>query len=413
MPVPKVFAWSADSTNPVGAEYIVMERIPGIQIFKKWDEMGESNRISLIKRITQWERELSEIQFPASGSLYYKSSLKDEERIPLDPVVDPEGAFCAGPSCDLAWSVKRDHPSIYCGPWKTISEMGISLVERSLSNSMDHPNPKLPASLNGPAEERSAILKMAKETIPAVANNPKLLEQSQPTLWHTDLHMGNIFVAEVDPGEVTGFIDWQHCSISRLFLQARWPVFVSLPEDYQKGLVMPQLPPDFEDMDDEEKEIALYNKAKATWTKAYEVATFLNNKKAWKAMQVPLLFKDIFRRCGETWDEGILPLREVLIELFLSQADLGFRERALSLNFTEEQIAQYAKEFEIYEEWHGLHKFVKEMLDTDNDGWISSNRDLNEVRTRNKMLFDYYISKPGISKRSDEIQRMWPFALDI
>ncbi|KAJ5101759.1 kinase-like domain-containing protein [Penicillium alfredii] len=48
-----VLAWSADSTNPVGAEYIVMERVPGVQIFKKWDEMGESNRISIIKRLPE------------------------------------------------------------------------------------------------------------------------------------------------------------------------------------------------------------------------------------------------------------------------------------------------------------------------------------------------------------------------
>lgn len=57
---------------------------------------------------------------------------------------------------------------------------------------------------------------------------------------------------------------------------------------------MPGLPPDFEHMDDQEREIALYNKAKATWTKAYEVATFLNNRKGSKAMQVPLPFKEFF-----------------------------------------------------------------------------------------------------------------------
>lgn len=40
MPVPKVFAWNADAANPVGAEYIVIERVPGVQVFKKWDKMG-------------------------------------------------------------------------------------------------------------------------------------------------------------------------------------------------------------------------------------------------------------------------------------------------------------------------------------------------------------------------------------
>lgn len=121
MPVPKVLAWSANSTNPVGAEYIVMERVPGVQIFKKWSEMGESNRLSIIKRLTQWEHELAEIRVPAFGSLYHKSSLHgslgEHELISLDQSVDPEALFCIGPSCDSAWSMQHS-PSVHCGPCK-------------------------------------------------------------------------------------------------------------------------------------------------------------------------------------------------------------------------------------------------------------------------------------------------------
>ncbi|KAJ5791178.1 uncharacterized protein N7518_008189 [Penicillium psychrosexuale] len=408
IPVPKVLAWSADSTNPVGAEYIVMERVPGVQIFKKWDEMGESNRISIIKRLTQWESELAEISFPASGSLYHKSSLSDHELISLDPSVDPEGLFCVGPSCDSAWPIQHS-PNVHCGPWKTIGDLGESLINRSLLKSPHHLNPKLPTSLNGPLEEHMITLGMAKKIMLAVANNPKLLAQSQPTLWHTDLHMGNIFVAEDDPAKVTGFIDWQHTSISPLFLHVRWPVFLAPPEDYEEGQVLPQLPPGYEDMDAEDKAIALYNKEKATWAKAYEVATFLNDRKAWRAMQVPLPLKELFRRCGD-WDEGILPLRETLIELFRNQRELGF-EAELSLHFNDEQIAVHTKEFQVYQEWQELRSFVKQILDTDDDGWIPPERDFTEMKSRNKMLFDYYVSKPDLNKTPDEVRKLWPFSL--
>jgi hypothetical protein len=97
-----------------------MEKVPGIQVFKKWDEMGESNRISLIKRLTQWERELSEIWFPAYGNLYYKSALKETETVPLDSSIDPEGEFCIGPSCDSSWllSPGQSLRGINCGPCK-------------------------------------------------------------------------------------------------------------------------------------------------------------------------------------------------------------------------------------------------------------------------------------------------------
>jgi aminoglycoside phosphotransferase (APT) family kinase protein len=138
--------------------------------------------------------------------------------------------------------------------------MGKSLIQRSLFKTSQHPNRQLPASLYGSTEDHLSLLHLAKEVMPTIANNSKLLENSRPVLWHTDPHMGNIFVSENDPGKVTGFIDWQNTSISPLFLQVRWPTFLSPPDDYEEGLVMPGLPPGFEDMDDEDKEIALYHK---------------------------------------------------------------------------------------------------------------------------------------------------------
>lgn len=294
---------------------------------------------------------------------------------------------------------------------KTIGDLGESLVNRSLLKSQQHLNIRLPTSVKGPLDETLIILGMAKDIMPAVAHNPELLAQSQPTLWHTDLHMGNIFVAEDDPAEVTGFIDWQHTSISPLFLQVRWPVFLTPPEDYPEGHVFPRLPPGYEEMDAEDKDIALYNKDKATWSKAYEVATFLNDRKAWRAMQPPLPLKELFRRCGDTWDEGILPLRETLIELFRNQQEFGFEED-LPLHFSDEQIAVHTKEFQAYQEWHEIRSFVKQVLDTDDEGWIAPDRDFTEIKARNKMLFDYYVSKPDVNKTPDEVRNLWPFSLD-
>jgi hypothetical protein len=129
-------------------------------------------------------------------------------------------------------------------------------------------------------------------------------------------------------------------------------------------------------------------------------------------MQVPSPLKEIFRRCGDTWDEGIMPLREILIEIFLSQESLGFPSVSLPLYFTDEQIAHHRKDYEVYEEFHQIRKLAKEALDTDDDGWIPSERDLDEMKSRNKMLFEYYVSRirPGTSP--DRVKEMWPFPLN-
>ena len=85
VPAPKVLAWSADASNPVGAEYIIMEKAPGIQLFKVWANISAVDRLGLIKKLTQLEKQLASIHFPAYGSLYFRHSiLIDSERVLLD-----------------------------------------------------------------------------------------------------------------------------------------------------------------------------------------------------------------------------------------------------------------------------------------------------------------------------------------
>lgn len=293
---------------------------------------------------------------------------------------------------------------------RTLCDMGNSLVERSLLQVSQHPNLQLPSSLYGAIDDHRNLLNSVKEALPSIAKSTKLSNQAQPILWHTDLHMGNIFVSEDDPAIVTGIIDWQNAIVNPAFLQVRWPVFLTPPDGYQEGQVLPGLPADFENMDDDEKEIALYNKAKATWTKAYEVASFLNNRNAWRGMQVNSELKELFRRCGETWNEGILPLRETLIAITLNQKKLGLPLGNFQLHFDDEQIAKHEQEFALYEEWHEMRKFVKEMLDTDDEGWIPLERDFEEMKSRNNMLYKQVDTK--LPKTLEEMKNMWPFLLD-
>ena len=105
VPVPRVLAWNADPSNPVGAEYIIMEKAPGIQLFKVWDDISEPNRLKLIKSLTQLEHQLAAIRFPAYGSLYFRESIsRASERTLLDSTADPTNSYCVGPSCGPAWT---------------------------------------------------------------------------------------------------------------------------------------------------------------------------------------------------------------------------------------------------------------------------------------------------------------------
>jgi hypothetical protein len=104
VPVPKVLAWNADFSNPVGAEYIIMEKAIGSQLVKKWGKMKDLSHFEFIYNLCKVEADLAAISFPAYGSLYLRESMgADDKYIPIAPEVDPSGQSCIGPSCERSW----------------------------------------------------------------------------------------------------------------------------------------------------------------------------------------------------------------------------------------------------------------------------------------------------------------------
>lgn len=99
-------------------------------------------------------------------------------------------------------------------------------------------------------------------------------------MWHTNLYMGNIFISQEDHTQITCLIDWQSTSIFLLFLQVWWPAFLSSPEEYCEGPERPKLPENFDNLDPNERNIALFENDRATSAKSYEVATYLSNRDA-------------------------------------------------------------------------------------------------------------------------------------
>ena len=108
IPVPKVLAWDSNAANPVGAEYTILEKVPGVPLSQKWDSMSETEQYSLIERIVNLEKELACLRFPAYGSLYFRQAIADESRrCTLNASLDPSQLFCVGPSCDRSWLTSK------------------------------------------------------------------------------------------------------------------------------------------------------------------------------------------------------------------------------------------------------------------------------------------------------------------
>lgn len=98
----RVLSWSSKADNPIGAEYIIMEKLPGVlQLDEIWNKLDAEARLKVVKRIAKYQADWTAISFFQFGGLYYKQDLpsaqslvyanKDESQIIND-------CFAIGPS---------------------------------------------------------------------------------------------------------------------------------------------------------------------------------------------------------------------------------------------------------------------------------------------------------------------------
>jgi hypothetical protein len=63
IPVPKIHAWSASVSNPVGAEYIIMEEAAGKQAADSWNAIELEDKVSIMKQLISIEKKLLSVSF--------------------------------------------------------------------------------------------------------------------------------------------------------------------------------------------------------------------------------------------------------------------------------------------------------------------------------------------------------------
>lgn len=224
IPVPRVFSWSPDNSNPVGAEYIVMEKAIRFPLLERWGKMTEIENLELIKHLTQLEAQLSAIGFPAYGGLYLSADADRLERQDLDGDVDKQHLFCVGPSLDRSFDVDTganiptEEGSVNNGPCKylivqsiptndcsgnNLSDLGISIAKRAFSQLAKQSLDNRSVFHRGGPQEQARLLEVAVFLMRMLDSHPVLAKFARPTLWHTDLHMGNIFAAPKNNSQIT------------------------------------------------------------------------------------------------------------------------------------------------------------------------------------------------------------------
>lgn len=114
IPVPRVFAWSSKKEQPVGVEYIIMEKAAGMELSKSWPTLGISDKVDIVSQLAKIQARIGAVDFGVYGSLFYREGIEGGVNVPgLDD------QFCIGPSCDVRfWEEERRFMSAFRGPCK-------------------------------------------------------------------------------------------------------------------------------------------------------------------------------------------------------------------------------------------------------------------------------------------------------
>lgn len=126
VPIPAILDWCDDPANPIGSAYIIMEHAGGVQLQEIWTELPSDMKVKSIGAICSSIRPISEIDFPAYGSLYFADAAfldaDSKQRLNTDL------QFCIGPHCrSTYWDCNVGEPRYYAfkkpnrGPCEMIS----------------------------------------------------------------------------------------------------------------------------------------------------------------------------------------------------------------------------------------------------------------------------------------------------
>jgi hypothetical protein len=256
-------------------------------------------------------------------------------------------------------------------------------------------------------DEYESLLDKLNTVLPILSHDPRVTDVAHAVVWHTDLHLGNIFVSLTEPSIIEGVIDWQSSQACPLFIQARFPEFLMPPKDYTFGPDLPGLPDNFDDLSPEQKEQATIAKELASRSKYYEMSNLAHNQRVYNAMRLDRRLWEPFTHSQLFSQSSLVPLRECLIRLSQDWTLLEL-PGSCPFSFTESEIQKHDEERLQYEDRLYLWDLVKKQLSTDNAGWVPNDR-WEATEKANKELYNMYIETMSEELTPEAASRKWPF----
>ncbi|KAI0892103.1 kinase-like domain-containing protein [Annulohypoxylon nitens] len=208
LPVPKVHYYDSSRNNPIGFEWILMDRIDGIPLSQCWASVTQDAKERIVKQIAGYAAAAFKLQFEGIGSLHPPQSHPSASQ--------PRVADLRMKTQEVTDESHRD-----------IAARMLILVDR-LRNIEDKffPTPEINSN-QSPMNDDEEDDDSTDEDDHVV---DKVARPREPTmLWHDDISLDNIIVDK--NGILCGVIGWECVSCLPLYEACQFPAFLQQSQD--------------------------------------------------------------------------------------------------------------------------------------------------------------------------------------
>jgi len=296
----------------VGAEYIIMERLTGVQLSSVWTTLPIDKKTEIIKTLAAYQEAWMSAAFKQYGSLYYAQDIPKRPDQPAFSYIDKDGAeiedqrFMIGPTVHRqSIDYGRAEVDFNRGPCRsnviffghlysltlragdTIEDYCIAIGNREIACvKAVQPPPKPPLTIVG------RYIPTRAKKLAALQSYMKLIKFLLPTdpsittshVWHSDLHGENIFVNPDQP-EIVGIIDWQSVALVPLFENSFQPAFLDYDGPLLNGLERPEEPKDLDQLGPVQRASAFDKYVEMTLASYYQNLIYYTNKRLFRTIE--------------------------------------------------------------------------------------------------------------------------------
>jgi hypothetical protein len=206
IPIPDLIAWDASEENPIGHEYTLLARAPGVPLSDVYNSLTEAQHGRILHQLIDHLVELHSFPWDGIGGLALEDG-STERNVVLSRVVDED----FWQSLDVAqfWGPSGTIENLNLkGPYRTYLDLVSARIQKSAELIGRH---DALAFMRDILPRLDSLLSLLASRM-ADPDDPDQLNRVNIRLAHRDLHFANILI---DPAtaEISAVLDWEFAGV--------------------------------------------------------------------------------------------------------------------------------------------------------------------------------------------------------